>query len=310
MTAATIDDFVDIVVVGARACALGWLPNREFIVKLATTMFRAGPSVDLPKLVEDSFGVSSSQSIEHEPDGNTDETSRRVACNADLAGFIPKIASAATPAPKMLTTPNRLAPSIADSALDAETPAAIRPELPERSPLSRYKSSLIKKMAFETVYKNVLDATYRRDYIGISSDTGTISSARASAPYGFPAASRDNNLLSSVRSDTDSYRMSTEGPTAQQWQDLKEEIKELYMKKPLKEMRKILAARYGFRATYVLPSRVTMATDLYLVAGTACSKADSLLGAFRRIQEIENTRSAQDSTRSGSNKANVNRTSS
>ena len=44
---------------------------------------------------------------------------------------------------------------------------------------------------------------------------------------------------------------STEGPTAQQWQEVKEEIRDLYMRKPLKEVRLILDQRYGFRATYV-----------------------------------------------------------
>lgn len=45
---------------------------------------------------------------------------------------------------------------------------------------------------------------------------------------------------------------STEGPTPQQWQHVKEEIKELYRDKPLKEVRAILEHRHGFRATYVL----------------------------------------------------------
>ena len=42
---------------------------------------------------------------------------------------------------------------------------------------------------------------------------------------------------------------STEGPSAQQWQELKEEIKDLYSRKPLKDVRAILEQRYGFRAT-------------------------------------------------------------
>ena len=42
---------------------------------------------------------------------------------------------------------------------------------------------------------------------------------------------------------------STEGPTAQQWQEVKDEIRELYTHKPLKEVRAILEQRHGFRAT-------------------------------------------------------------
>ena len=44
---------------------------------------------------------------------------------------------------------------------------------------------------------------------------------------------------------------STEGPTAQQWHHVKEEIRDLYLdkKKPLKEVRAILEQHYGFRAT-------------------------------------------------------------
>ena len=42
---------------------------------------------------------------------------------------------------------------------------------------------------------------------------------------------------------------STEGPTAQQWQYVKEEIRDLYTHKPLKDVRAILEQKHGFRAT-------------------------------------------------------------
>jgi hypothetical protein len=42
---------------------------------------------------------------------------------------------------------------------------------------------------------------------------------------------------------------STEGPTAQQWAEHKEIIRELYSRRPLKEVRAILEQRFGFKAT-------------------------------------------------------------
>lgn len=42
-----------------------------------------------------------------------------------------------------------------------------------------------------------------------------------------------------------------EGPTPAQWQAVREEIRVLYEKKPLKDVKRILERR-GFRATYVL----------------------------------------------------------
>lgn len=44
---------------------------------------------------------------------------------------------------------------------------------------------------------------------------------------------------------------STEGPSAQRWAELKDEIRVLYEQKPLKEVRAELQQKYDFRATYV-----------------------------------------------------------
>lgn len=44
---------------------------------------------------------------------------------------------------------------------------------------------------------------------------------------------------------------STEGPSAAQWAAVKEEIRVLYEKKPLRDVKTILEKRHGFRATYV-----------------------------------------------------------
>lgn len=80
-----------------------------------------------------------------------------------------------------------------------------------------------------------------------------------SAPYPKPLNVRPDLMDSSAHHgnpgapQTQSDSRSTEGPTAQQWQGVKEEIKELYTHKPLKDVRAILDQRYGFRATYVLP---------------------------------------------------------
>jgi len=46
---------------------------------------------------------------------------------------------------------------------------------------------------------------------------------------------------------------STEGPSTLQWQAVKEEIRVLYEKRPLKDVKKTLEQRYGFRATYAGP---------------------------------------------------------
>lgn len=40
-----------------------------------------------------------------------------------------------------------------------------------------------------------------------------------------------------------------EGPAAAQWQAVKEEIKALYEKRPLRDVKRILEQRHGFRAT-------------------------------------------------------------
>lgn len=40
-----------------------------------------------------------------------------------------------------------------------------------------------------------------------------------------------------------------EGPAPNQWQAVKEEIRVLYEKKPLRDVKRILEQRHGFRAT-------------------------------------------------------------
>ncbi len=61
----------------------------------------------------------------------------------------------------------------------------------------------------------------------------------ASQNHGNPGASQ-------IQGETS---RSTEGPTAKEWQFVKEEIRELYIHKPLKDVRAILEQKHGFRAT-------------------------------------------------------------
>jgi hypothetical protein len=49
---------------------------------------------------------------------------------------------------------------------------------------------------------------------------------------------------------------STEGPSAQRWNEHKDEIRELYERMPLKDVRRVMLERHGFRATYVPLFRV------------------------------------------------------
>ena len=60
------------------------------------------------------------------------------------------------------------------------------------------------------------------------------------------------NLSNLVASD---YR---QGPTAEQWLEVKRIVQELYCnnKRPLKEVREILARDYNFRATYEARSKL------------------------------------------------------
>ena len=81
-----------------------------------------------------------------------------------------------------------------------------------------------------------------------------------SPPYSktprYPPAGMDGSQTHGIpgapQIETETSR-STEGPTQYQWQHLKEEIRELYRDKPLKDVRIILEQRHGFRATYVCP---------------------------------------------------------
>ena len=51
---------------------------------------------------------------------------------------------------------------------------------------------------------------------------------------------------------------STEGPSASEWEARKEDIRRLYEKKPLKDVKAHLEKHYGFRATCVpCPSPLT-----------------------------------------------------
>jgi Clr5 domain len=55
--------------------------------------------------------------------------------------------------------------------------------------------------------------------------------------------------MASITSDLGALARSTEGPTAQQWNNLRDEISALYAMRPLKEVRAIMERRHGFRAT-------------------------------------------------------------
>lgn len=59
----------------------------------------------------------------------------------------------------------------------------------------------------------------------------------------------EHNPQSYPTSDT---QRSIEGPSALEWDEKKEIIRNLYEKKRLKEVRAILEREYGFKATYVL----------------------------------------------------------
>ena len=58
-----------------------------------------------------------------------------------------------------------------------------------------------------------------------------------------------------------SHLEAREGPAPAQWQAVKEEIRTLYEKKPLKDVRKILEQRRGFRATYVQSQSLMQASE-------------------------------------------------
>jgi hypothetical protein len=47
---------------------------------------------------------------------------------------------------------------------------------------------------------------------------------------------------------------STEGPSATEWESVKEIVRQQYEKKPLKDVRVYMDKVHGFRATYVLCS--------------------------------------------------------
>jgi hypothetical protein len=67
------------------------------------------------------------------------------------------------------------------------------------------------------------------------------------------ATSPSYNQDTAARLDTaryaDAARSSTEGPSPAQWAAVKDEIRILYEKKPLRDVRAILDRQYGFKAT-------------------------------------------------------------
>jgi hypothetical protein len=60
-----------------------------------------------------------------------------------------------------------------------------------------------------------------------------------------PTYNQDSLAFSSVS-------RTVEGPSSKEWERHKNEIRRLYEKKPLKDVRAILERNHGFRATYVL----------------------------------------------------------
>lgn len=58
--------------------------------------------------------------------------------------------------------------------------------------------------------------------------------------------------VKSTSAPTPSHLEAREGPASSQWQAVKDEIRVLYEKHPLRDVKRILEQRHGFRATYVL----------------------------------------------------------
>lgn len=76
------------------------------------------------------------------------------------------------------------------------------------------------------------------------------------------------------------------GPTAEEWDAVKDVIRQLYVEDqyPLKQVKSALEARYNFRATYDQasskqnPTSLGPGTRLIRRPGSACSKPDWALG--------------------------------
>ena len=62
----------------------------------------------------------------------------------------------------------------------------------------------------------------------------------------------DNNVAqtsNSAQAPAPSQLEAREGPAPAQWQAVKDEIRNLYEKNPLRDVRKIMERKYGFKAT-------------------------------------------------------------
>lgn len=71
-----------------------------------------------------------------------------------------------------------------------------------------------------------------------------------SYPPGWALSSNVAQGSTSVQAHAPSSQLEArEGPAPAQWQAVKEEIKSLYEKAPLRDVRKIMERKYGFKAT-------------------------------------------------------------
>ncbi len=69
---------------------------------------------------------------------------------------------------------------------------------------------------------------------------------------GWPANNNNNVAQNSIQAPAappTTQLEAREGPAPAQWQAVREEIRVLYEKKPLRDVRRILEQRHGFRAT-------------------------------------------------------------
>jgi hypothetical protein len=69
-------------------------------------------------------------------------------------------------------------------------------------------------------------------------------------PHGWTANNNvAQNSIQAPAAPTTQQLEAREGPAPAQWQAVREEIRVLYEKKPLRDVRRILEQRHGFRAT-------------------------------------------------------------
>lgn len=90
--------------------------------------------------------------------------------------------------------------------------------------------------------------TNRNNDDGTGQGQGHVAQTPTPAPQTHPPTSTPASASASAPSQLEAR----EGPAPAQWQAVREEIRTLYEKRPLRDVRRILEQRHGFRATYVL----------------------------------------------------------